>query len=105
MDYNAPNQNPDYMIGKIPTGELLLVVDVEDIDTQYARLVFDDGKDALLIPNLSRSKLLKNIAPEALEELNNAEDIGILGWGDEPKDCIKVPVRKVRNVKDLYIGG
>lgn len=100
---NKINQKGRYDILQNAAGEILIIIEYCEGGPENPRILYDGGDSALLYRSRESAFMLNNIDKEAHLPLKSVNEVLVAEVeNDDVAREYKVPMRVVRNLKDLF---
>ena len=103
MDTVQPGAKGKYSILQNDNGEIMVMIDAKESEPEDPRFIYD-GKMALLFRNFDSNVLLRNIAPEAHQALQEVDEVLVVEvLNDDVEREYVAPIRLVKDVNSLIV--
>ena len=103
MDTVQTGAKGKYSILQNDNGEIMVMIDAKESEPEDPRFIYD-GKMALLFRNFDSNVLLRNIAPEAHQALQEVDEVLVVEvLNDDVEREYVAPIRLVKDVNSLIV--
>ena len=103
MDTGQTGAKGKYSILQNENGEIMVMIDAQESEPEDPRFIYD-GKMALLFRNFDSNVLLRNIAPEAHQALQEVDEVLVVEvLNDDVEREYVAPIRLVKDVNSLIV--